>query len=78
MTYHPAQGRGSGMRCDDCGKFASFAKGSGASSALIYDFVGMGLDHETFRCRRCTEELGPVRSNAKPWDGDMSRYEGVK
>ncbi|HUN82418.1 MAG TPA: hypothetical protein VMV81_13020 [Phycisphaerae bacterium] len=65
------------VRCDDCGQFTRFSKGSGASWAAIYDFAAPGLDHEHCRCRRCTEQLGPVKSNAKPWDGDMSSYQCV-
>lgn len=60
------------MRCDDCGRFAST---DGASAANIYDFVAMELSHEHFRCRRCTERLGPAVSNARPWDGDLAPYQ---
>lgn len=64
----------SAIRCDDCGRFS---RAEGASMADIYDFTpgSMGLDREHFRCARCTEVLGPARSNARPHDGDMSRYE---
>lgn len=61
------------MRCDDCGRFMTPA---GGSWAHIYDMIGMGLDHEHWRCRRCTDLLGPVASNARPYDGDMSPYQG--
>ena len=60
------------MRCDDCGRFG---KHIGSSSADIYDMVGMQLDREHWRCPACTEHLGPVQSNAKPADGDMSPYQ---
>lgn len=61
------------LKCDDCGKFM----GKPGSWAEIYDFVGMQLDHTHFRCERCTEHLGPVETNAKPWNGDLSSYQGV-
>jgi phage FluMu protein Com len=65
------------IQCDDCGKFTSVAKGSGASYARIYDFVAMGLDRERIRCPKCTEHLGPVQSNARPHNCDMSSYQTV-
>jgi len=58
-------------KCDDCGRFMS----SVGSSAAIYDFASCGLDHEHFRCVPCTEKIGPVQSNARPHDGDMSPYQ---
>lgn len=60
------------LRCDNCAKFA---RPNGGSFATIWDFVGMGLDHEQFRCGPCTERLGPAQSNARPADGDMSPYQ---
>lgn len=63
------------MKCDDCGKFATIV--GGASTAAMYDMVGMQLDHEHFRCASCTRELGPVQSNARPSDGDMTPYQSV-
>lgn len=62
------------MRCDDCGQFMREA----SSWAHIYDFVAMELSHEHFRCKRCTERLGPVRTNARPANGDLSPYEGTR
>src|ERR1700761_8457696 len=64
------------LKCGDCGKFMRLT--NGASSADIYDMVGMGLDHERYRCSLCTERLGPVQSNARPHDGDMAPYQMVK
>lgn len=61
-------------QCDDCGRFMNR---KGASWAHIYDFVGMGLDREHFRCAGCTERLGPAQSNARPHDGNMQEYQGV-
>lgn len=62
-------------KCDECGKFMSLT--GGASSAMIFDFAGMCPDHEAARCAKCTALFGPVQSNAKPADGDMSPYQGV-
>lgn len=62
-------------KCDDCGRYSGLH--SGASSAEIFDFVAMCLSHQHLRCARCTKKLGPVRSNARPANGDMSPYETV-
>jgi hypothetical protein len=62
-------------RCDDCGRFASLS--GGASSAMMFDFVAMCPDYERLRCADCTERLGPVHSNARPSNGDMSPYETI-
>jgi hypothetical protein len=61
-------------RCDDCGKFFNPLE-KGASSAAIYDLVQMEAGYLHFRCSFCTKKLGPVHSNARPADGDMSPYE---
>jgi len=62
-------------KCDCCGRFMKCA--DGASWAEIYDMVGMGLDHEILRCAECTQRLGPAESNARPYDGNMTPYQGV-
>lgn len=62
------------LKCDDCGRFMSEA---GSTWAEIYDFAAMCLDRTHHRCKRCTEKLGPAKSNAKPCSGDMTPYEGV-
>ena len=36
---------------------------------------GAGSGREVHRCRKCTADKGPVRSNARPHDGDMTPYE---
>lgn len=59
--------------CDECGKFAKL--GGGASTAEIFDLVGMQPDYTRVRCAKCTAELGPVKSNARPADGDMRPYQ---
>ena len=61
-------------RCDDCGRFMD-CTASGASTAYQYDFVAMECTHEHWRCPSCTARLGPVRSNARPHNGDMTPYE---
>lgn len=60
-------------KCDECGRFMAYR--DGASSAAIYDFVAMECVTEIARCAKCTAELGPVHSNARPANGDMSPYE---
>ena len=62
-------------RCDDCGRYSGLH--SGASSAMIFDFVAMEPSHEHLRCAACTKKLGPVHSNARPANGDMKPYETV-
>jgi len=61
-------------RCDDCGRFMKTAD-SGASTAYQYDFVKMECSYEHWRCPSCTARFGPIRSNARPNNGDMTRYE---
>jgi hypothetical protein len=63
------------LKCDDCGQFATSEPGS--SGARMYDFAAMEPDYDHFRCKRCTERLGPVHSNARPASGDMRGYEQV-
>ena len=63
-----------GMRCDDCGRFMD-CTASGSSTAYMYDFVAMECIYEHWRCHSCTARLGPIRSNAKPHNGDMTPYE---
>ncbi len=62
-------------QCSSCGKF--MRPEAPASWASIFDRVGMCLDHEAYRCGQCTVSLGPIQSNATPYDGDMSPYQGV-
>ena len=62
----------SAQQCNDCGKFMK-----DGTWAEIYDYVNMSLEYDHYRCRRCTEKLGPAKSNARPRDGDMSQYQGV-
>lgn len=62
-------------RCDDCGRFMSLS--GGASSARMYDFVAMEPSYDHARCRKCTETIGPVQSNARPANGDMSPYQSM-
>lgn len=61
-------------RCDDCGRFMT---PDGASWAAIYDMIGLELRHEHKRCATRTAKHGPVQSNARPRDGDMSPYQGL-
>jgi len=63
------------LRCDDCGQFATPA--NGASSAMIFDMVAMCPDYDHLRCPKCTAKLGPVRSNARPSNGNMQPYETI-
>ena len=51
-------------KCDDCGRFMSCTPE--ASWAVKYDFVAMEPKYEHWRCKRCTSEMGPVTSNARP------------
>ncbi len=62
------------MRCDDCGRFV----GEAASWAAIYDFKTYEQIYEHQRCPRCTEKLGSVESNAQPYNGDMSPFQGIR
>ncbi len=61
-------------KCDDCGRFMRCD--DRATWADQYDFVAMECIYQHFRCARCTEAMGPVQSNARPYNGDMSPYEG--
>lgn len=61
------------MNCDICGRFV----GRGGSWAHKYDMVAMGLSHEAYRCRSHTRSVGPIQSNARPHDSDMSPYQGI-
>lgn len=70
-----AGGLFSNLRCDDCGRFTLLT--GGVSSAMIFDFVAMCPDYEHARCPACTESLGPVKSNARPSNGDMTPYQTV-
>ena len=63
-------------KCDDCGRFMD-PSASGASWAYKYDMVAMECSHEHWRCSKCTDKYGPVHSNARPADGNMSPYERV-
>lgn len=62
-------------KCDDCGRFMKLA--DGASSARQYDFVAMECVYDHYRCAKCTKELGPVFSNARPSNGDMSPFQSI-
>lgn len=59
-------------RCDSCHKFASY---KGATYASMFDFAAMECSFEAMRCAGCTVRLGPVKSNARPCDGDTTRWE---
>lgn len=61
--------------CDRCNRVV-FLNERGASWANTYDFVAMEPKSELMRCARCTRKVGPVRSNARPSNGDMSPYQG--
>lgn len=63
------------MSCATCGRF--FKSGPGCSWAAMYDMVHMQLNCEVIQCDSCTTKYGPLHSNAKPADGDMSPYEGI-
>lgn len=65
----------SATRCDSCGRFAVLT--GGASTAMMFDMVGMCPDHEAARCGACTRKLGPVQSNARPANGDMTPYQSI-
>jgi hypothetical protein len=59
--------------CDACGRFV----GMGGSFAMIFDFVAMEPSHEIFRCKKCTETIGPCCSNARPADENMKPYQWI-
>lgn len=61
--------------CSDCGKFMSLS--NGASSAMQFDFVAMEPSYDHMRRRNCTALMGPVQSNARPHNGDMSPYQEI-
>ena len=61
-------------KCDKCGQFMNFEV-PGASGATIYDFSAMEPIMHELRCWRCSKKFGPVYSNARPADGDMSPYQ---
>lgn len=63
-------------KCDDCGRFLSY-EAPGTSYADKYDFVAMCCDYQHWRCSDCTARLGPVHSNARPYNGDMIPYQGI-
>ena len=60
------------LNCSRCGRFMS--KGTWAN---IYDFVAMELSHEIQHCQKCTDSGFPALSNARPYNGDMSPYQGI-
>lgn len=62
------------MKCDRCGQFIKVL--SNWSWASIYDISGFCLDREDFRCEKCTNKYGAIESNARPYDRDMSPYQG--
>jgi hypothetical protein len=60
------------IRCDLCGRFCK-----SGTWAEIYDMSGWsGLEYEAFRCDACTEKAGPATTNARPYDGDLTGYQG--
>ena len=61
------------VNCDKCGKFIKH--NSEFSMASI--FAWNGPDYNLFRCEYCTFAFGPVKSNAKTFDGDNSAYESI-
>lgn len=63
------------MKCDICGKFIKFK--TMYSWAIIYSFPYGGIEKDVFRCETDTQKYGPVQSNAKPYNNDMSPYQGI-
>lgn len=63
-------------RCDRCNRVV-FLNERGATWANTYDFVAMEPKDELLRCARCSRKAGPVRSNARPANGDMRPYQGT-
>lgn len=63
------------LRCDKCGKFIKWQ--SRYSWATIYSFPHGGIEGDVFRCEADTKKYGPVKSNAKPYNDDMSPYQGI-
>ena len=61
-------------KCDDCGRFMN-CEASGSSTARKYDLVAMECIYDHWRCPSCTSRLGPVHSNARPNNGNMTPYE---
>lgn len=61
-------------KCDSCGRFMRY-DAPGASWANKYDMVAYEQICVATRCPKCTDALGPVLSNAIPYDGDMTPYE---
>ena len=62
-------------RCDRCNR-PVFLNERKATWANTYDFVAMEPESELLRCARCSRKVGAVRSNARPYNGDMSPYQG--
>lgn len=61
--------------CDICGHFV----GSGSSWAYMFSFGPLPEpSHTPVRCKRCTEEVGPIQSNARPNNGDLAPYQGIR
>lgn len=59
------------FNCETCGQFAT-----AGSWAHQYDFAAMEPSHDSERCQRCTDKLGPVLSNARPRNDIWDQYEG--
>lgn len=59
------------FNCGICGRFAT-----AGSWAHQYDFVAMEPSHDSEICQRCTDEFGPVLSNARPYNDVWDQYEG--
>jgi hypothetical protein len=61
------------LKCDKCGKFINHK--SKYSYADIYDYSG--LVDVLHRCEKCNLKYGNIQSNAKPYDNDLTPYQGV-
>ena len=59
--------------CDCCGKFHR-PTDRGCSGGLVLGGLGYDIDHEAYRCPKCTKKHGPyksLRANAKTnWIND--------
>lgn len=55
------------MKCDACGRFMRQVPGS--SYAMRYSGWPLCPDHEAFRCKACTDNLGqiPHQHGTQPW-----------
>lgn len=51
-----------GPKCDRCGRFMQCV--DGASYAMRYSGFPPEPDHEAFRCKGCTQAVGPLMPQA--------------